>query len=54
MPIKRDALTLGTGISNKIAKNFLFYTDFNVELRGSGVSRYIYCGGFICVHLGNL
>jgi fibronectin-binding autotransporter adhesin len=39
VPIKRDALTLGAGLFNRVAKNLSVHVDFNVELRGNGQSQ---------------
>jgi len=40
VPVKRDALTLGAGVSNEVAKNFSLHADYNVELRGSGQTHH--------------
>ena len=40
VPVKRDALTLGAGVSNEVAKNFSLHADYNVELRGGGQTQH--------------
>jgi outer membrane autotransporter protein len=39
-PLKRDALTLGAGVSAKIGHGFTGYADVSYEVRGSGQDAY--------------
>jgi outer membrane autotransporter protein len=40
VPIERDSITLGAGLSNQVSKNLSLHADFNVELRGQGQAQY--------------
>jgi outer membrane autotransporter protein len=39
-PLKRDALTLGAGVSARLGRNFSGYLDASYEVRGSGQNAY--------------
>ena len=39
-PLKRDALTLGTGVSGKLGRNLSGFADVSYEMRGSGQNAY--------------
>jgi fibronectin-binding autotransporter adhesin len=40
VPVKRDALVLGAGVSNEVRKNLSVRADVNTELRGGGQSQH--------------
>lgn len=40
VPVKRDALVLGAGVSNEVRRNLSVHADVHTELRGSGQSQH--------------